>query len=278
MYIGIDVGGTNIRIAAFDSFNKPEIKRLIGFPSINNYKQDFKKIAQVIKKISGRKIQGIGVGVPAVLNKSRSVLKIAPNLKNWENKTFKKDLINIFKCPVVLANDTTAAAIGEAIFGHGKEQNFLFVVWGTGIGGASIWNLNNKIYASSFEPGNQIINWNGKRHTCGQRGCLAIYCNGASIEKRYGKLVKDLSETQWAEIVRFFSHGLINIIAIRPTDLIIISGGIAVSQAQRLKQVHLTLRSRLKIFPVPKMKISRFGKNIGLYGALALLSDNYNIC
>lgn len=275
MYVAIDVGGTNIRVASFKFLTQPKTEKIIEFKTSNNYQADFENIVKTAKKLGGVKIEGAGVGVPGILDKAKEKIYLTTNLSHWQGKPFKQHLLQILNCPVVSENDTAVAALGEANYGYDKSKDFLFIVWGTGIGGAAINHINGKICLFPFEPGKQIIDWDDEGHWCGKRGCLELFSGGAMIQARYKKPAEYLSEMEWKEVVERFAHGLLNVIAIRPTNLIIFGGGIAVGQPKRVEQSRQILENHLKVFPIPTMKISKYGKDIGLYGALALLNNNY---
>lgn len=274
MLVSIDVGGTNSRIAIFNSLENPRIRDISTFAHTGRYEEDLKNIATAIKKLTNEKVDGIGVSIAGLLNKDKSYLTVAPNLPGWMSQPIKTDLIEIFDCPVVLDNDGAAAALGEAMFGHGKDKDFVFMIWGTGIGGTAVEHINGKIHVSPFEPGHYPQNWNGELCSCGQRGCLEVTCGGAGIEKKYGKQAKELSEDEWSEVIENFSQGMITVSMIRPTKLIIMSGSVAVKQHTRIPRINSILKERMKVFDPPQIKISQFNERAGLYGALSLLKGH----
>ncbi len=272
MNIIIDVGGTNIRVAGFKSLNQPKIIKILKFPAENNYQIDFKNIVKAIQKITNSRIKRISIGLPGVISNGK--IKKCSHLSDWNDKPVDKDLIDLFECPVILENDTTMAAYGEAIYGHGLNKNFLFINWGTGIGGSRVYWVDKKIHISSLEPGHHIINWNENlRCACGQRGCWESFCAGHGIQKRYKKQIADLSEKEWKEVIEYFTQGLINLIVINPTGLIVVGGGIAINQKKRIKQIKQILKKRLRIYPLPRIKTSKYGEIISLYGGLGLFKS-----
>ncbi len=271
MFIAIDIGGTNSKIALFHSLEKPQITTTTSFKQTGNYQKDLDRISSGIRKITQEQIKGIGVGIPGALSEDKSYVKIFNNLPDWSGKPVKSDLSNRFDCPVILDNDATAAALGEALFGHGVGKEFLFIIWGTGVGGTAVHLIDNQPALYSFEPGHHSVDWDGPQCQCGQKGCLELTCGGAGIKLRYGKPAEELNEKEWDEVVTHFTHGLLNVIMIRPTKLIVLSGGIAVKQAKRIPQIKSILKERLTMYPVPEIEISQLRENAGLYGALGLL-------
>ncbi len=237
MQIGIDVGGTKIKLGSFTSLEKPQISNSITISTSNNCEEDIKEVTKAIFTLSKGIIEGIGIGLPGVLNKEKSKILIANNLKSWENKEIKHEFEKRFNCKVVIENDATAAALGEALYGNGINKDFLFITWGTGIGGTFVKKLNGRIYTFSSELGHQIIKEDGVIDSCGQKGCLEAYCGGKGIENLYEKSPAKLLDKEWREVEESFAKGLLNIVAIHPVELIIFSGGIALNQEIRISHI-----------------------------------------
>ncbi len=132
MYIAIDVGGTNIRVASFTSPQDPQIIDSVKIRNLDDYPQDFQNIAEAIENLSdGKVLEGIGIGIPCVLDETKTIIKRAVNVKTWREKDLKGELEARFECPVRMDNDATIAALGEAIYGHGQDRDFVFIIWGT---------------------------------------------------------------------------------------------------------------------------------------------------
>lgn len=271
MYIGIDVGGTNIRIASFKTLHPSTKEEVIEFKTLDDYVKDFNNICKSILDLTKSQVDGIGIGIPAVLNKTKTQILNSNNLKSWQGHSIKNDLENKFNCKVILENDATTAALGEALFGKGLSKDFLFIIWGTGIGGTFIRLINDQVYTIPSELGHQIVKWDGVLDTCGQKGCLEAYCGGGAIEKIYGKPAKDLTENEWGEVEQYFAHGLLNVLTIYPSDLVVFSGSVALNQKNRVVNIETIIRDKLKIFHAPKILLSQYGNDVALYGALGLL-------
>ena len=271
MYIGIDVGGTSIKLVSFKTLDFPKPVKVIRLKTQNNYRNDFDNLAKAISELAKSKVSGIGIGIAAVLDENKTQILKANNIKGWEKQALKNDLENLFKCKTVLENDATCAALGEAIFGYGQGKDFLFITWGTGIGGACVRLINNQVYTVPSELGHQIIEWQGIFDNCGQHGCLEAYCGGNGIAKLYGKSAKNLPEHEWREVEQRFAHGLLNVLTINPVNLVIFAGSVALNQKKKLENIEVIVRDKLKIFQAPQFLISKYQNDIGLYGAIALL-------
>jgi glucokinase len=271
MYISIDTGGTHIRIGAFNSLKNPRLQDYIKLKTRNSYQQDINTIKKGIHKLTAKKVKGMGMGVAGILNENKSGFLNLTNIPDWAGKPLQRDLEKACNCAVVLGNDATAAAVGEALYGHGKGRDFIFIIWGTGIGGTAVSFIQGRPRVTPFEPGHQIIDWKGRKCSCGQKGCLETFCGGEGIKRRFHKPAEKLNSKEWDKVISHFAQGLLNITMIRPADLIILSGGIAVNQIGRIKQIKAVMKKRTLIYPAPNIKLSKFREDTGLYGALGLL-------
>jgi glucokinase len=194
-YIGLDIGGTNIKIGVVsDSW---EIVKLIKIPTENN---PFEKIVQQISLLSSNyEIAGIGAAVAGVINKEGVIIK-SPNIPTFDNFPLKQKLEERFAFNIKVENDADSATIAEAFLGEGKNSNkFVLLTLGTGIGGG-LW-FNGKIADFPMEVGHMSINYNGKNCACGNIGCLEVYASGRAIRD---SLIKNIEEGQESLIKNMF--------------------------------------------------------------------------
>ena len=278
MFISLDVGGTNIRVASFKSLDSSEFTDLCKFKNKNDSLHDYENIAAAVTDLAkGENIEGIGVGLPGFINKKNDYACILPNLSNWNCSTLYEDLKSKFSCEVIFENDAAAAALGESIYGQRNDQDFMFLIWGTGIGGCDVKFLDGKMLLFPCEPGHQVINPDGEVHSCGQKGCLELYCGGKSIIDHYGKLATELTEDEWGKVLEDMSFGIANLMTMRYTNAIVMGGAIGVAESARLEILKAKINEKLKIYPpVEEITSSRLGQNAGVIGALSLLSkDKY---
>lgn len=134
-------------------------------------------------------VTGIGIAVPGLVNKDGEIL-IAPNL-GWKNIHLKKDIEAHFNIPVILENEANSGAYGEKLFGIGKNyEHILYVSAGIGIGVGVI--LNGELYlgADGFagEAGHMMVEVNGKKCSCGSKGCWELYASEQALLAEAGKL------------------------------------------------------------------------------------------
>lgn len=200
MYIGIDVGGSHIRIGILDEkFN------IINSNDLYINKQTFtedtiKSIINLIKKIINEDVKYIGIGFPGTCDIKNNIVLKASNI-NYLKFDLVKILQKEFNIPIYIDNDANCAAIGEMYKGNLKNvKNGILLTVGTGIGSGIV--INNKIYrGSSFnagELGHMIFIKNGIECGCGKKGCLEKYAALSVLKKALG--VNHIKEENIKEI------------------------------------------------------------------------------
>jgi len=123
MYIAIDVGGTNMRIALVNLSGKESIIKLESHRVSQNYQKGIEALCGHIVALSdGEKIEGIGACFPGIIDKN-DMVTTANNLPDWAMKPIKQTLEARFHIPVKLVHDVQGAAIGEALFGAAKGRD-----------------------------------------------------------------------------------------------------------------------------------------------------------
>lgn len=275
MYIALDLGGTQIRIAASETKDTPSLNTVRKFSIKNKYQDDLQAIISTINELrNGKDIAGIGCGFPGVISEDKKSIVRAPNLSDWIGKSFSLDLERAFKCRVWMENDQTIAALGEATYGYGKDKGFVYITWGTGFAGAKVTQSNGQIQVRQFEAGHQILEWeNGKLCGCGQKGCAEAYIGGGNIEKYYQKDPHYLTNEEWDEVFNHLANTLLNVIVFNPTTLIVLGGGIAIHKKENLEEIKVKVQERLRIFSMPEIQVTSLDDNVGLYGAFILIQN-----
>ncbi len=276
MYIAIDIGGTNVRIGLLDATRKKnQLVDLVSFENTQDFTIGVETIIQntktFLKKYAVQTLHGIGVGIPGVVNVAASTT-ISQNLPAWSRKPIRPYFTKVFHAPFQIENDAVVAAIGEAIYGAGKnDQSFIYIIWGTGIGGTKIERLDKKMHITPFEPGNMIISYHGRQCACGQRGCLEAYIGGRSIGKIYGPPSEIHDEKIWEKIAIYATQGVVNITALHLPKHIIFGGGFINKQSHLLKRIEKKLKTEIKAgFTIPTLSLSSLGENGALYGGMGM--------
>ncbi len=188
--IGIDIGGTKISIVIGDDRGNILSQRTLSTLTGPRTSESIKELCQQLKELiagfgpSAKKILGIGIGIPGPVNSTLGIVPASPNLKGWEGLKLKKILEARFRLPVLMANDANAAAVGEKIFGQGRNtRDFIYMTVSTGIGGGIVANgclLEGKGFVAG-EVGHMTIVPEGDLCKCGKQGCLEAYASGTAI-------------------------------------------------------------------------------------------------
>jgi len=167
--IGIDIGGTNLRVALV--FETGKVLKRVEFSSEGDI---LSSIATSIEKLREPGMAAIGIAVAGLMDRRRGVISLSPNLHTVENIDFVKDLGNRFGLPVAMENDANLAAFGEKEVGEGKDMSsFILLTLGTGIGGGIVHN--GSLLNAPAEIGHMVVEPGGVQCTCGNHGCLEEY-------------------------------------------------------------------------------------------------------
>ena len=194
--IGVDLGGTSIKVGIVDKRNV----KIINSGSIptkapraaEDISKDIVRLINGLLDECGYSIKDalwIGVATPGIV-KNGTVISAA-NL-GWSNVPFGMLLSRMLGRPVFLANDANAAAYAEAIAGVGKGRSTLAILTlGTGVGGGLV--INGKIFDGfngfAAEIGHMVINAEGRACACGKRGCLEAYCSATALVKESRRIM-----------------------------------------------------------------------------------------
>lgn len=209
-YIGIDLGGTNIKVGIVDEnyniISKSEVKTNLPRPAVEIV-DDIKKCCyDALDKanLSIDNVESIGIGTPGVVNPYIGVVIFASNMQF--NYTPLKDLLTekMENKPVYLENDANVAAYGEYINGAGKGHNTVVAVTlGTGVGGGII--IDGQIFSGAnhcgAELGHTVIEKDGRPCGCGRRGCLETYASATAIINQTKKIMEENKNSKLWELV-----------------------------------------------------------------------------
>jgi glucokinase len=188
--IGVDLGGTSIKIGLVDE--KGKIVEKVSVDSLANdgpnavVSQIKKGIKQLLKK-DDYKLLGIGIGSPGTIRIKKGTVEDPPNFPGWGKIHLGNLIKKEFKVEVFVENDANAAAIGELIYGAGRKyENFIMITLGTGVGGGII--INKKIYRGEVggagELGHVTIDAEGVPCKCGSFGCVEAYIGSNYLIER----------------------------------------------------------------------------------------------
>lgn len=204
--IGIDLGGTNIVAGLveqdFRIVDKCSVKTQVP-RSVESMAADMVRMAQTLlerNRLLWQDVASVGVGVPCTANLENGHMEDANNL-GFDDVPFLTLLAEEIPVPVYFGNDANVAAWGEYLTGGYREDSFIMVTIGTGIGGGIILggNLWPGINGAAAEFGHMTIDYDGVPCNCGRRGCFeAMASANALIAQARERMRKHPQSLLWS--------------------------------------------------------------------------------
>ncbi|WHX98103.1 ROK family protein [Neobacillus sp. DY30] len=198
--IAIDIGGTKTLVGIVDQTGSILVqKRMptnISLPMKEHIRTCMVLAEQCLDDVDLllNDMSGVGFSLPGITNSSTGVLVNAP-FAGWRNVPVKEYVHEIWAdIPIEIDNDVNACAVGECLFGKGRDiNNFLWITISTGIGGALV--INRQVVSGeqmmAGEIGHMKVEWEqGNLCGCGNRGCLEAHASGTAITKKAKELLK----------------------------------------------------------------------------------------
>lgn len=305
---GVDVGGTTVKLGLFtvegELLDKWEIKTYTE----NEGERILPDVAEAIKGkiaeklLKAEEICGIGVGVPAPVDKNGAIERAA-NV-GWMAKEIKKELEELTGFPCVIGNDANVAALGEMWKGAGEgEKDLIMVTLGTGVGGGII--INGEIAPSHRGVGGELghITVNPDEEAtcnCGNHGCLEQYASATGVVRIAKKLLaasKEESSLRTLETVtakdvfdaaktgdhlaveavevlgKYLGLVVANVALTVDPDVFVIGGGVSKAGQVLIDVITKYYHKFAKIIGDNKAKVvlAKLGNDAGIYGAARMV-------
>lgn len=274
MILGIDLGGTNIRMGQIED-GRIIKKTTTSSPSDMELEESINYLKATIKEMLTPDVIGIGIGVPSVLDSEKGVVYNVTNIPSWEEVHLKEILESEFKTPVFINNDSNCFAIGEKKFGEGKPfRNMVGITLGTGVGAGII--IDNNLYNGSNTGSGEIgcIKYldSDYEHYCAS-SFFTTYHNITGFEAAQKAKIGDVDALKiWHDYGTHLGQLIQATLFAYDPDAIIFGGGITTAYPFFEK----SMKDNLKLFPYPKslvnlqIKISS-NPDIAILGAAALV-------
>lgn len=263
-YVGIDLGGTNIKAGVVDeNFNivsKATCKTNLPRPA-EEICADMAEVAlEAVQKagLTLNDIESLGIGAPGTANSATGIIEYSNNL-GFLNLPVVKLMKTHIQKPCYVENDANAAAYGEFVAGAAQGANdAVCITLGTGVGGGII--IDKKIYSgfnfAGAEIGHTVIDPNGPECTCGRKGCFEVFSSATGLIRMTKEAMEYNKESLlWAEsnkegkvsartafnamrkgdaaakavvdkYIRYLACGITNTINIFQPDILCIGGGV----------------------------------------------------
>lgn len=311
--LAIDIGGTKLRIGLVSEslklidllitqehqfFSPQQLVHFMG-ENIRNFMNRYQTL----------EIIGVGVGYPGPFNHREKSTFSYSNLRdrNWERVPLSEMIVKETNFPVFVDNDANLAGLAELHLGAGKNfSNLVYITISTGTGGAIF--INRQLYrgflGSAGEFGHMIVDLNGLKCKCGNRGCLMSLLSGLGIEKLIEqepscqmlfsdddrrldcirKLIElsvegnSIAKEVVKPIIDYFSVAFLNIIHILNPEAIIVGGGLGKALIQFfLPAVKQYLNENLPKEVINQTQIleAKLGDQNGILGSAILVFENF---
>jgi glucokinase len=191
-YIGIDLGGTNIKAGVITEtgaiVSKASVATGSGPQQVVERMIHAAQQAVTEGRLQMQDIEAIGIASPGPLSSEQGIVIRSANLPGWQNVPVRDMISQALNRPAFLENDAKSAAYGEFTAGAGADEtitNFILITLGTGVGGGIIYHgrLIRGMSDSAAEIGHMIVNPDGEVCGCGQRGCLELYASASRTGK-----------------------------------------------------------------------------------------------
>lgn len=311
--IGIDVGGTNVKIALVDNngkiiySNSIPTRAEMGYEyTINNMKE---AITELIKetKSDPKNIESIGFGFPGQIDYQKGIVRLAPNIPGWVDVPIAEIMEKEFGIPTRVDNDVRCAALGELNYGAGQGcDNLICITVGTGIGSGLV--INGKLVRGASNAAGEIghikLDMNGGPLCgCGDRGCLEAFASGPSIVALAEEYIKGGKSTKYRELANpditpyivseaakqgdpvakriftivgeYIGIGLASVVNLLNPEKIIIGGGVAAAGDLLLTPIKESLVKRAMPIAGSAVEIvpAQLGNSAGVIGASLLINS-----
>jgi glucokinase len=303
MHISVDIGGTQLRAALFDS-EQMAPRQLNRIRTHEGDTPPLERLRGLIASVwpEGETVEAIGVAAPGPTDPYRGVILKAPNIPGWKNLPLRQYLQDEFKTPVALGNDANLAALGEWQFGAGQgHHDLIYITISTGIGSGVIIKdqLLLGVHGLAGEVGHVTVQPEGPLCGCGKRGHLEAFASGPSIARwvkeeiangvpsclaeKKNLSAKDvtvaalendaLSLAAMARAGSYLGMAVADLLHLFNPEIVILGGGVAQSGMLLLEPMSASLKEHVissQYLTDLSLKSATLGDEAGLYGALVL--------
>ncbi len=286
--LGVDIGGTKIRLGIIDASGQILYEEKIP-TIIPLYPYLEENILRILAEQP--EVHAIGIGTHGFVDpKQGKVIYAAETLPGWSNTPVKEWLEKTTGKQVEVENDANVVALAEAKFGAAQGLNRVVVLTlGTGLGGGVLWDgklLSGGPHGGAAELGHMILYPNGVTCACGRSGCSEMYVSGTALERRIDEAGLQITPPELfrnantdlvaKRVVDGFTTDLALVIsslqAVFDMEMVIIGGG--VSEAAYLWMDELQQKLKTVLLNPLKVEVARFENDAGILGAALLVLEN----
>ncbi|MEJ1241983.1 ROK family protein [Chryseolinea sp. T2] len=274
MFVGVDLGGTNVR-AAIEVDGVIHSPRRNAFNTTGSLEDTLRELIDFIRPSVQRGVNGIGIGVPSVVDVEEGIVYNVMNIPSWERVPLKRILEDAFSVPVRVNNDVNCFVLGEHRFGVLKGfRNVVGMACGTGLGLGVI--INDALYVGNNCGAGEIGLLPYLGHT------LEYYASGNFFPAFHGMSAVEAHERAkdddpialeaWSQFGEHFAQAIKNVVLTFDPEAVVLGGSVSKAYPFFVD----SMKSALLDFPfgesMKRLKIFRSqNENAALLGAAALL-------
>ncbi|PUU91169.1 glucokinase [Halanaerobium congolense] len=297
-YLGIDIGGTAVKAGIITENGEVIEKRSLS-ANINNYQvpllERVKKAALEIKTAAQKKefeIQGIGVSAAGQIDSNKGMI-IGDNghIPDWKGTNLKREIEELTDLKTEVENDANCAAIAEKWIGNARDyKDIIIYTIGTGIGAGII--IDNQIFNGSRgiggEIGHMIIEHQGRKCSCGNRGCFEQYASMTALVRDVKKELKldqeidgkyifeelkaknDEIKKVVDQFLNYHATAIISLLHIFNPEAVIIGGGVSAQKELLIKPLEEIVRAKAMPAYTEEftLKTAALSNDAGMIGAV----------
>jgi glucokinase len=204
--IGVDVGGTNLRVGVvqaravlWEHRHAADFSQICrAHPPQAALEKIIAELEQAIGAARSRypDVVSVGIGFPGFIDPVSQVVARSPNLPGLIDAVIAQPLAQRLGLPVIMDNDALAAAYGEYLLSGQRGDSLIYIGLGTGVGGGLV--LGGKPYPGqhgvSMEVGHIIVHPGGRSCGCGNRGCLEQYASASGVSLSYREFTGEMAD------------------------------------------------------------------------------------
>ncbi|MBI5150694.1 MAG: ROK family protein [Candidatus Omnitrophica bacterium] len=300
--IGIDVGGTNIKLGLVAPSGRIIARtNLITKSYARHPRHLINALVSAVRDLirdngkTAKDIAGIGIGLPGLIDVPQGIVIFMPNIPGWKNIPLRRIMERQLKIPVFLDNDVNVITLGEWKSGAGKGcANLVCITLGTGVGGGLI--LNNALYRGegfvAGEIGHLPLNEDGPSCNCGGYACFERYVGNRILMQKAAQLFRDTSVRLpdvfararrgdrrairfWQDAATHIGNALVGVINLLNPRMIIIGGGVANNFRFMGPTIRKVIRQRALKVQKKMVRVVRaeLGDDAGILGAHILVKE-----
>lgn len=290
-HLGLDLGGTNIKLAVLESGRAGDAPRVVCTQSAPTWAEDGP--AAVVSRVAalGRAamsehgpVDTVGVGLPGLFDPRTGVVLLFPNLPGpWPGHPVAGPLSEALGRPVTLINDVRAFTLAEGRLGAARGcRDVVCLALGTGVGGGVIVDgrLHLGMDGAAGEIGHQTVIADGPRCGCGNRGCVEAVASAAALAALGGRATAEevcaaardgdpRAGAAVATVGGYLGIAVANAVVLLTPERVVIGGGIAGAGEVLLEPIRAEVRSRVTLVPADRVQIvlGELGASAGAIGA-----------